>query len=73
MKVKILLENEEDQYQAESILVKSIQSKYDVSRKTHPDPVVEEITNKLMFMYNKEMISMMGEILEVLKMDNNLI
>ncbi len=72
MKVKILLENNETQYEAEESLVKAITGKYDNSKIPHPDPVVNELTLKFQHEYNKQLVAMMSEIFEVIKYKDDL-
>jgi hypothetical protein len=69
MKIQIFLENDETQEMAEADLVKAITEKY--VPESHPDPVVEELTQKLKGAYNKELLKMMDEIFEVIKYREN--
>lgn len=66
MKVKILLEKNETQYDAEDVLIKAITSKYDTSKMPHPDPVIDEISSKFKREYDKTLVAMMAEIFEVI-------
>jgi hypothetical protein len=67
MEVKIFLGENENFHDAEDNLIKAITSKYDVERLPHPDPVIDELTNKFLHEYNKQMYAMVAEILQVIK------
>jgi len=67
MKVRIQLQGNETQQEAEENLVKAITSKYDVSKIPHPDNVVNELTLKFKHEYNKMLVAMMSDIFEVIR------